>query len=286
MNTPELSAMISDLRKKHPQNGKIMSKEQVSLAMGKGRTWLSQIETGRLKKISSDDLIKVFEIILDIDHDEATEKVAEYYEPYKIQSTELNQLLQQFCSAVSDKYFSCQTQHEQRNFMLFLNSLYFNLTKNSTDFEYLLDGLDLSLMDFADKWDQELIHEKMQNLKDELIYLKKENILKSLSSEAALLPLCFNDERDGKSDGIKSCQNGLNLLYRLSDYYRRKSDTLNANDLSSINFFVNSVEAYSNFYYPTLKPINIPVLTTTSSDKLDHLIFDLRKHIQLMLQTF
>ena len=49
MNTPELSAMITDIRKKHPKNGKIMSKEQVSLAMGKGRTWLSQIETGRLE---------------------------------------------------------------------------------------------------------------------------------------------------------------------------------------------------------------------------------------------
>lgn len=41
--------MLIGLRK-NPQNNKILTKEEVSLAMGKGRTWLSQVETGRLKK--------------------------------------------------------------------------------------------------------------------------------------------------------------------------------------------------------------------------------------------
>lgn len=101
-NTPELSAMISDLRKKYPQNGKIMSKEQVSLAMGKGRTWLSQIETGRLKKVSCEDLIKIFEIILDINHSEATEKVEEYYDDIIEQNNEFSKAMQKLNSAIKD----------------------------------------------------------------------------------------------------------------------------------------------------------------------------------------
>lgn len=284
-NTPELSKMITDLRKHNPRNGKIMSKEQVSLAMGKGRTWLSQIETGRLKKISSEDLIKVFEIILNLNHSEAQEKVTYYYESYEEQSVKFNQLLQQFCSAVNDKYLSCQTQHDQRNFMQFLSSLYFNFVENPTDFEYLFDDLDLSLLNQADRWDKRLIYEKISELKEELLYLNKENIIKSLSAESMVLSLVFNDEYDGKSDGIKDCQNGVALLYRLSDYYRRNPSSFDYSDLDSVNTFINTVQKYSNHYFPTI-PFNISELTTASTKELDCMISDMRKHIQFMLHSF
>ena len=127
MNTPELSAMITDIRKKHPKNGKIMSKEQVSLAMGKGRTWLSQIETGRLKKISSENLIEVFEIILDIDHDEATEKVEEYYDDIIEQNNEFSNVMQKLNSAIKEKYLECQDKNERKKLFTFLGNFAENL---------------------------------------------------------------------------------------------------------------------------------------------------------------
>lgn len=127
MNTPELSAMITDIRKKHPKNGKIMSKEQVSLAIGKGRTWLSQIETGRLKKISSENLIEVFEIILDIDHDEATEKVEEYYDDIIEQNNEFSNVMQKLNSAIKEKYLECQDKNERKKLFTFLGNFAENL---------------------------------------------------------------------------------------------------------------------------------------------------------------
>lgn len=126
-NTSDFSAMITGIRKKHPKNGKIMSKEQVSLAMGKGRTWLSQIETGRLKKISSDDFIKVFEIVLDIDHDEATEKVEEYYDDIIEQNNEFSNVMQKLNSAIKEKYLECQDKNERKKIFTFLGNFAENL---------------------------------------------------------------------------------------------------------------------------------------------------------------
>ena len=126
-NTSDFSAMITGIRKKHPKNGKIMSKEQVSLAMGKGRTWLSQIETGRLKKISSDDFIKVFEIVLDIDHDEATEKVEEYYDDIIEQNNEFSNVMQKLNSAIKEKYLECQDKNERKKLFTFLGNFAENL---------------------------------------------------------------------------------------------------------------------------------------------------------------
>lgn len=127
-NTPELSSMITSLRKENTQkNGKVMSKEQVSLAMGKGRTWLSQIETGRLKKVSSEDLTKVFEIVLDIDHDEATEKVEEYYDDIIEQNNEFSNVMQKLNSAIKEKYLECQDKNERKKLFTFLGNFAENL---------------------------------------------------------------------------------------------------------------------------------------------------------------
>mgnify|MGYP002521283468 CR=1 FL=1 len=117
--TPELSAFISDLRKSHPRNGKIMSKKRVSFAMGKGRTWLSQIETGRLKKINYEDFVKIFEVILNINHDEAQEKVSYYI----YQTTEFNQIIQRLNSVANDRYSLCKNDSERKEFLTFMKHI-------------------------------------------------------------------------------------------------------------------------------------------------------------------
>lgn len=285
-NTSDFSAMITDIRKKHPKNGKIMSKEQVSLAMGKGRTWLSQIETGRLKKISSDDFIKIFEVIFNCSHDKAQQIASYHYEAYIELKLQFTQLLQQFCSTATNQYLSCQFQPQQRTYINFFKNLYFNLTQNYTDFEHLFNGLDLSLLNTVDNAAKDIVYKKMSELKIELRYLKKENVLSTLSFIASIIPYYYTCDDNEKAQGITQCQDGLALLYRLSSGYDKNFYTFEKVDLNSINFFIKSMDDFSKLYYPMLKPINIPVLNTPSLIALNESISILQTQLDLMLQIF
>lgn len=284
-NTPELSNMLIGLRKKNPQNNKILTKEEVSLAMGKGRTWLSQVETGRLKKISSDDFIKFFEIIMNIDHDKARKVASLCYETEIEQNDQFTQLLQQFCSVANDKFLSLKTQADQKELVNFLENLYFNFTQNYTDFKYLLDGLDLSLLNTTNKWDKKIILEKIDDLKNEINLLSKKNILKELSTYEILTSgSIYSSKEGGQADGMMSYQEGLHLLYRLSDSYKKNPNTFQNDDLNSINSFFEAAKKYSNFYYSFLKPLRLSNLTTTSINELDNRIFIMKSQLQLMIQ--
>ena len=292
-NTPELSSMIASLRKENIQkNGKVMSKEQVSLAIGKGRTWLSQIETGRLKKISSEDLIKIFEIVLNIDHDKAREKVIEYYESYAELNTQFTQLLNQFCCAANDKYYSLKTRADQKIFLHAFQDIYFNFSQNIYDFAYLVNRLDLSLLNTADKLAKDTIHKKMNELKRELSFLDKNNILKLLSVTRPHSSFHYTknerntENKDSSLEDIKSCQSGLNLLCRLSDGCKRKLYALEEKDLIIINLFLGSIELYSNFHYPDLIPFSLPPITIASVEELDDRISIMKKQLELIMQTF
>ena len=284
-NTPELSNMLIGLRKKNPQNNKILTKEEVSLAMGKGRTWLSQVETGRLKKISSDDFIKFFEIIMNSDYDKARKVASLCYETEIEQNDQFTQLLQQFCSVANDKFLSLKTQSDQKELVNFLENLYFNFTQNYTDFKYLLDGLDLSLLNTTNKWDKKIILEKIGDLKNEINLLSKKNILKELSTYEILTSgSIYSPKEGGQADGMMSYQEGLHLLYRLSDSYKKNPNTFQNDDLNSINSFFEAAEKYSNFYYSFLNPLRLSKLTTTSINELDNRIFIMKSQLQLMIQ--
>lgn len=286
LNTPELSAMITDFRKKHPQNGKIMSKEQVSRSMGKGRTWLSQVETGRLKKIDSEDFIKIFEIVLNVNHDTAEEEAFYFYEEYEETKINFSRILEIFCSAANDKYLSLRSTNARNALLNFFKNLYSNFIENYTDFEYLINKLDLSPLCNVDKQTQKDIHNKMDLLKKDIKYLDKFYLIGYLYFCMKKFSTKNEENSNEQTLGIKCCQDGLDLLYRLSDGCKRNLYTFEINDLDAINLFLQDVKDYSTMYYPSLKPLDMPALTTNSLNELDRLIFALRKHIQLMLQTF
>lgn len=311
-NTPELSSLLTNIRKENPQNVRSLSKEQISLAMGKGRTWLSQVETGRLKKISSEDYIKFFEVVLNFNHDKAQKAALAFYEDFVGLNTEFSQLLQQFCSVINTQYLSCPTSYEQRNYVKFLQNLYSNFTQNHEDFEYLFDGLDLSVLNTVDELTKDTFHQKMDSLKSELHCLKKETIFTSLhiiSSEIDFLidtksfMSTVKKANDSSSktqttiDQLKimetkilenatdshNCQTGVNLLQKLSDGCKRKLYTLEKNDLNEINTFFDTFNNFLNHFYPNLKHLTISPLTKLSIEELDNRISILQAQLNLMM---
>lgn len=281
-NTPKVSTMLTKLRKEHPQNGHIMSKEQLSRAMGKGRTWMSQVETGRLKKIKTADIIRIYEILLNVDTSAAQKEFLYFYDSYEEDSMKLKKMLDQFTSAVCDKYSSLSSSTERIQLFTFLNSLHLNFTQDFTDFEYLLDGLNLSLLNQTSKWNKAVILDKITALKREINYMEKETLLKDLSCEALSIPIFFNDDEDGIFEGIKSCQRGLSLIYRLLNAIRETSQQLEDNDLKTINLFIQAVNEYTDFYFPQFANPDLTKLSRVSFEDLRDKYTLLVKHIKFL----
>lgn len=72
--TEELAATLRQLRLDHPVNGKVLTAENLSKAIGNNRAWMSQVESRRLKKIKREDIIKIYKLL----YNESDDYKAEY----------------------------------------------------------------------------------------------------------------------------------------------------------------------------------------------------------------
>jgi transcriptional regulator with XRE-family HTH domain len=68
----EIRKFIVDTRLKFNKTG-----TQISDAIGRTQTWITQVETGRIKNINNDDLISLFKNILDCDDESAIKYIEE-----------------------------------------------------------------------------------------------------------------------------------------------------------------------------------------------------------------
>ena len=75
--TEELASTLRQLRLDHPVNGKILTAENLSKAIGNNRAWMSQIESRRLKKIKREDIIKIYQLLFNLPTEEKAEDKAE-----------------------------------------------------------------------------------------------------------------------------------------------------------------------------------------------------------------
>lgn len=283
-NTPELALELTQLRKNHPKNGKVLSKEHLSLTMGKGRTWLSQVETRRLKKVDSADIVKLYSLLLNVDIQTAEEKFLEFYEPYIEDTEKFNDILNKFTASIKEQYSASKTYKEHRDLSRFIQNIYYNFINNYEDFEFLLDGLDLSLLNTVPEWAHLFILDKISSLKDDVYYLKKENILNSLACATSNIYISFNNKSDGIFDGFEIFNIGLNLLNKLLFFYEENNNLPNEKDLDIVNNFSEAINAYTTFYFShfTTSTTNISKLTSSSFDALCQLYTDLKKHYNIL----
>lgn len=75
--TQELAATLRQLRLDHPINGKVLTAENLSKAIGNNRAWMSQIESRRLKKIRREDIIAIYKILFNYEDEQDAEDKAE-----------------------------------------------------------------------------------------------------------------------------------------------------------------------------------------------------------------
>lgn len=66
-----LRNFVSNQRKIAKKNNPTMTADGISLKIGRAKSWLSQVENGRLKSVKTDNLIKAFTIIKNTDYESA-----------------------------------------------------------------------------------------------------------------------------------------------------------------------------------------------------------------------
>ena len=72
-----LCAKLRELRINNPVEEEVLTAENLSKAIGNNRAWMSQIESGRLKKIKREDVIAIYKLLFNISSDSEAEKMAE-----------------------------------------------------------------------------------------------------------------------------------------------------------------------------------------------------------------
>lgn len=72
-----LCAKLRELRINNPVEEEVLTAENLSRLIGNNRAWMSQIESGRLKKIKREDVIAIYKLLFNISSDSEAEDKAE-----------------------------------------------------------------------------------------------------------------------------------------------------------------------------------------------------------------
>lgn len=104
-NTPEVASMLKQLRLNNPKDDKVLTAEELSIALEKNRAWVSQIESRRLKNVKSEDVLKMYIYLLNEDMNSATARLNSFWETYSSQKEELDKIINLFSSTVTSHFF-------------------------------------------------------------------------------------------------------------------------------------------------------------------------------------
>lgn len=72
--TPRIRKLIIDSRKSARQNNSLLTADYISEKIGRAKSWLSQVENGRLQSVKTNDLVNVFCCIMNKDKDCETDR--------------------------------------------------------------------------------------------------------------------------------------------------------------------------------------------------------------------
>lgn len=73
----KLRAKLREIRINNLVSQEVLTAENLSKAIGNNRAWMSQIESGRLKKIKREDVIAIYKLLFSVSSDSEAEEMAE-----------------------------------------------------------------------------------------------------------------------------------------------------------------------------------------------------------------
>lgn len=143
-NTPEVASMLKQLRLNNPKDDKVLTAEELSIALEKNRAWVSQIESRRLKNVKSEDVLKMYIYLLNEDMNSATARLNSFWETYSSQKEELDKIINLFSSTVTSHFFSLESATEKKKLVDVVTNLAKGINFRYDDTINVLDGMDFT----------------------------------------------------------------------------------------------------------------------------------------------
>lgn len=268
--TEELAATLRQLRLDHPVNGKVLTAENLSKAIGNNRAWMSQVESRRLKKIKREDIIKIYKLLYNESDDYKAEYRAElalekfYTNSNAIFPLDSNSDLEDMLDfkevpPESDDYYNRQSfvfLMDSLNDILsekFFDLLQSNDTEKQSDFLHLialfmgdissayedtrifLEKLPLDLLKYATQ-------EERQDILSKLDYIS--NLLRSL--DIRYVEQHFIERVKNHKNNKSFTKDTQSLIYELTELSKlvENNDIINGSVIEYINDFIDIVKRY------------------------------------------
>ena len=244
--TEDLAAMIKKLRQTHSKNGKKITAEQLSLAIGKNRAWMSQIESRRLKKIKKQDIIKIYMYLFEIDTSSAEER---FKWDYRFYTEDISDCLSSFNDTLSSLYNTLSLS-DKLKFKNTLNTLELGFECNFEDLALIFENFDFNLLKHLPTDAHQNIIEKFTNIKEEVSSFNTTFFLSRLNESAN------NINSFSESPNPQQLYNFclLNYMNGLSyaTYIIKRNLYINNEQkcIQEINHFIYSIKNFISYFFP------------------------------------
>ena len=182
-NTSEFASMIKQLRLNHPHNGHIITAGELSLSLNRNKTWISQIESRRIKNIKVDDIISIYMYLMNTDKTNAKECFKKDYKKLIDKYYAIKQISEHFIYIIMEKYRTLSTTTEQERLVNFMINMDSGFVNNFNDLLHILYDFDFGLLTGLSSEKHDEIINSFSDIKQKLNDYHFQNILKKMDQE-------------------------------------------------------------------------------------------------------
>lgn len=278
-NTSEFASMIKQLRLNHPHNGHIITAGELSLSLNRNKTWISQIESRRIKNIKVDDIISIYMYLMNTDKINAKECLKKDYQILVNKNYIIKQLLEHFTHIIIEKYSILSTTTEQEQLINLMTNINSGFVNNFNDFLHILCDFDFSLLTELSLEKHDEIINSFSDIKHKLNSYHFQNILEKLNQESLKIIDNINVSDRSMFDCMNFCKKCMAYISQLE---KPEMETLlSQSGIDEINTFISALQKYTGNYFSYINFDVQPLQENTLAAK--YTVFsNLRKYMSKM----
>lgn len=275
-NSEALATMLKDLRLSHPVDGKPLTAHELSLKMGKNRAWVSQLESRRLKKVKTDDVLKLYRILLNTD---ATSAEAQFQKDYAA-NISTNSFFEQTFKTLHDtvltKYLSLEEPENKKKLLTLISNLENGFNNNFFDLIDLLYDFDFSMLNKLPSKQRGTIINGFANSKQLLNRYKALFLLQQTLQESSYVSNNIRKKQSNPMDCIEHLKKGLSYISKIQIHEMHFS--IKEKYIDVMNKFLLAVKEYSSCFFSYML-FDIPTIQNFSEHNMQQTLQLLRQHL-------
>lgn len=280
-NTPEVASMLKQLRLNNPKDDKVLTAEELSIALEKNRAWVSQIESRRLKNVKSEDVLKMYIYLLNEDMNSATARLNSFWETYSSQKEELDKIIHLFSSTVTSHFFSLESATEKKKLVDVVTNLAKGINFRYDDTINVLDGMDFTAFSQMSSKEKNDFISSFTEIKQKFYICQKRREIKKIQGMVSML--IYHKNR------IKSKQEFLSLsnrcLSQISQFFIGgipDDSHIHSCFITTLNKFLENlyIFSYTEVPYNIFKKFTLSFDCT--HDDIENALHSLREYIDYL----